>query len=86
MIINLLLNVVVLILGAIFSWLPQVTTLPTIVGYDIDTALTTGVGQLKTFMIAFWPIGIMFQGFLVIMGYYAIKMVLGFFLGSRSPG
>lgn len=85
MIVNLILNVFILILGALFSWLPQVTTLPFIVDYDIDTALNTGVGQLYTFLNAFWPIYIMFQGFLFILGYFAIKMVLKFFLGSRSP-
>jgi hypothetical protein len=85
MIINLLLNVVVLILGAVFSWLPQVQTLPYIVDFDIDTALVQGVGQLKTFLNAFWPIEIMFQGFLFLMGYFAIKMVLKFFLGGRAP-
>ncbi len=85
MLVNLVLNVFVLILGAIFSWLPQVTTLPFIVDFDIDTALVNGVGQLHTFLSAFWPLGIMFQGFLFLLGYYAIKMVLKFFLGSRAP-
>jgi len=85
MIINLILNVVVLILGAIFSWLPQVTVLPNIVGYDIDTALNNGIGQMYVFFNAFWPLEIMFQGFLFLLGYYAIKMVLKFFLGSRAP-
>lgn len=85
MIINLLLNVVVLFIGALFSWLPQVTTLPYIVDYDIDTALVNGVGQLRTFFEAFWVLGIMFQGFIFLLGYYSIKMVLKFFLGSRSP-
>lgn len=86
MITNLLINLVVLILGAIFSWLPQVTKLPTINGYDIDTALVTGVGQLHTFMITFWPLQYMFYGFLFIMGYYALKMAVTFFLGHRAPG
>lgn len=86
MITNLLINLVVLILGAIFSWLPQVTTLPTINGYDIDGALVTGVGQLNVFMTTFWPIKYMFYGFLFLMGYYAIKIVVVFFLGHRAPG
>lgn len=84
MLITLLLNVVILILGAIFSWLPEVLTIPTIVGYDIDTALVNGIGQLNTFLDAMWPIKIMFGGFLVIMGYYFVKMVLKLFLGSRT--
>jgi hypothetical protein len=86
MIVNLFLNVFVLILGALFSWLPTINTLPVIVGYDIDSALVTGVGQMRAFFTAFWPLSIMFSGFLVIMGYYGIKLVLSFFLGSRTPG
>ncbi len=85
MLIGLLLNVIVLILGAIFSWLPQVTVLPHIVDYDIDSALNDGVGQLYFFMNAMWPIKILFQGFLALCAYYAIKMIIKFFLGSRAP-
>jgi hypothetical protein len=86
MITNLLINLVVLILGAIFSWLPQVTVLPKINGYDIDGALVTGIGQLNVFMMTFWPIKYMFYGFIFLMGYYAIKMAVTFFLGHRAPG
>lgn len=83
MIINLLLNVIVLFLGGIFSWLPQVLTLPTIAGFDIDAYMQQGIGFLNTIMVAFWPLYIMFQGFLVLMGYFMVKMILKFFFGSR---
>ena len=86
MIVNMLLNIIVLFLGAIFSWLPQVLVLPTIAGFDIDTALQTGLGQLNFFMDTFWPLYILMQGFLVLVGYYVIKMTLRFFLGHRAPG
>lgn len=81
----LILNVFVLFLGAIFIWLPQVTTLPTIIGFDIDSAFVTAVGQFKTLMVTFWPWYYMFLGMLVLLGYYSIKQVLRFFLGSRAP-
>ncbi len=86
MISNLLINFVLMILGAVFSWLPIVTRLPTIVGFDIDSALVTGVGQLNVFLTTFWPIKYMFLGFLFILGYYAVKMIVVFFLGHRAPG
>ena len=85
MIINLFLNLIVLFLGAVFSWLPQVTTLPSVGGFDIDSALVTGIGQFNAFATTFWPLYIMFQGFLAIMGYYIIKIGIKFFFGSRSP-
>lgn len=86
MIVTLLLNILVLIIGVIFSWLPDVTTLPAILGYDIDGALTTGVGYAHTFFVTFWPLEILFQGFLLLMLYYIIKITIRTFLGSRGPG
>lgn len=85
MLINLLLNFMVMTVGAIFSWLPTVETLPTIGGYDVDAALVTGMGQVMTFFNTFWPLKIMFQGFLFLLGYYAIKIGIRFFFGARSP-
>ncbi len=85
MIINLLINVLVLILGAFFSLFPIVTELPEIVGYDLDGSLLAGMGYINTFLNAFWPIAIMFQGFLVILGYFLLKMVLKAIFGHRAP-
>lgn len=85
MIITFLLNLVVAVLNIIFSWLPTITTLPTVNGYDIDTALLNGMGQLNLVMQTFWPLQTMFNGFLVLMGYYGIKMTLRLFLGHRAP-
>ena len=86
MIPNLLVNLIVLILGAIFSFLPAVTVLPHIVGYDIDSALVSGMGNVNMFFSAFWAVGIMFQGFLAILIYIGIKMGAKAFLGHRVPG
>ncbi len=86
MIANIFLNIVVLIIGAIFSWLPVVTSLPTINGFDIDSALVTGIGQLNTFLNTFWPIKYMIVGALTIFSYYILKMGLKFILGHRAPG
>jgi hypothetical protein len=85
MIINLLINLVVIILAGIFSLLPVVTTLPQIGGFDIDGALVSGVGQMKSFFEAFWPLEYMFEGFLVLMLYYSGKMILRAILGHRAP-
>jgi len=85
MIITLLLNILVLVVAVIFSWLPDVTTLPALLNYDIDGALVTGVGYAKTFFITFWPLGILFQGFTILMLYYVIKIILRFFIGHRAP-
>jgi hypothetical protein len=85
MIINLLIDLVIYILGALLFLLPDVTKFPSIMGFDIDTALVSGIGQLQTFMLAFWPLKIMFGGFLFLMGYYALKIGLRFIIGHRAP-
>jgi hypothetical protein len=86
MIINLFIGLFTLILGAIFSWLPVITTLPTIGGFDIDGALVTGMGQFNTFIATFWPLDYMFKAFLFLMAYYGLKMLIQFFIGHRTPG
>jgi hypothetical protein len=85
MIINFLLSIIVNILTVIFGWLPSIQTLPKIMGFDIDSALVTGMGQLNTVISSVWVLGYLMGGFLVIMGYYGLKMTLRFFLGSRAP-
>ena len=73
------------LLTAVFDWLPKITTLPTILGVDIDAQLTAGMGFFYTYTAAVWPIRDVFVGFLILLSYYAIKMVLRFFLGHRAP-
>jgi hypothetical protein len=85
MIIVFFINVIVVVLSVVFGWLPDVHTLPQIMGYDIDTALVNGMGQINTIMASVWVLKYLVGGFLFIMGYHLIKMVLKFILGSRSP-
>lgn len=67
--------------------LQKVTTLPQILGVDIDGTLSGGVSLAQTFFTVFWPIYYMFIGALFILGYVVLKnMVLRFFLGHRTPG
>lgn len=85
MIIVFLINTLIAILTIIFGWLPDVQRLPSIVGYDIDSAFVTGMGQINTIMSSVWVLQYLIGGFLAIMGYHLIKIVLRFILGSRSP-
>ena len=78
-------QIVATILNAIVSWLPSVTTLPTIGGVDIDTALVQGVGQTYGFANAIWVIHDVLIGAAVIWGYYAIKLVVRLVIGHRAP-
>lgn len=85
MILNLLLNAVIVILGVMFIWLPNVYTLPSIIGYDIDSALVNAIGIFNSFATSFWVLIPVLQGFLFILAYYTIKFGVRLFLGSRSP-
>lgn len=86
MIFTFILNLVVTIFGIIFEGLPKVTTLPTINGFDIDTALINGVGDLNVVFGTFWYLKDVFIGGLIILTYFGIKMLLKTVLGSRAPG
>lgn len=86
MIISAAIGVVIGLLGGVLQWLPDVTTLPAIAGYNIDAALVSGTAAFYTFIGAVWPIGYAVAGFFVLMGYYTTKMILKFFLGHRAPG
>ena len=67
--------------------IPVITTLPTILGVDIDTALVQGVGALYSYANVVWPIKDVFLGLIFgLLPYYAIKLGLKLFLGSRTPG
>ncbi len=86
MIFQTLINMFVILVGAILSWLPVVTKLPSINGFDIDTSLTQGMALFYDVKVNIWPFGLVFAGFIVLMGYYSTKMLLRFFLGHRAPG
>lgn len=86
MIINLIINTLLLVIGAALSWVDDVNKLPTIGGFDIDTAMMTGVAQIHSIWTTFWPIQQMFYGFLALTIYYAAKIVLRTFFGHRAPG
>jgi hypothetical protein len=73
------------VLTAAFSWLPKVETLPQILGVDIDTQLVNGVALFYYVSDVIWPMRDVFLGAMVLLGYYAIKMVLRFFFGHRAP-
>jgi len=74
------------LLTAAFSWLPKITTLPAIGGYDIDAALVSGMSMFYTVAHSLWYLWDIWVAFLVLMSYYTAKMVLKMFLGHRAPG
>lgn len=85
MIFNLLINFVLLVVGIIFSIFPAVLTLPKILGVDIDARLVEGIGMMNSFFSAFWVLGYLVAGAMVIVGYHISKRALTAILGSRAP-
>lgn len=83
MIIEFTLDTIITVLNVILSWLPDATTLPQIVGADLDGSLVTAVSFLRRIMEVYWFLGIIFDGFLFLLVYYITKMVLKLFLASR---
>lgn len=75
-----------MMISVIFSWLPDVTTLPEINGIDIDAALVAGMGFYNTVSVSFWMLADIMAATIFLMIYYGLKnLVLRFFLGHRTP-
>lgn len=85
MLINSILTVIANILTAVLSFLPAVTVLPTIAGYDIDTALVTGVGQTYRFASTVWPIWDVLLGALFLWTFHGIMIFVKLIIGHRAP-
>lgn len=81
MIINLLFSVLNAIGNVIFGWMPVVTTLP----FGVDSAMVTVVGYAKTVMELIPPIQVVFNFFMLYLGFRFGLLVFKVFLGSRAP-
>lgn len=74
------------LITAAFSWIPTVTTLPSIGGIDIDAYFVQGMGFFYSYIDAYWPLKDLWTAVLFFLGYLMFKnIVLRFFFGSRSP-
>ena len=85
MLISNILGVLANIVAVLCSFLPSVTVLPTIAGYDIDTALVTGVGQAYQFASVVWPIWDVLLGALFLWGFHSLMLLVKLLLGHRAP-
>ena len=85
MITTLLINSILLLFTTLFSLLPQVNTLPTVIGFDIDATMVTAISTYNTFAQVVWPLHYLLLGFLTIVGYEVTKIIVRAILGHRSP-
>lgn len=67
------------------SWLPSVSTLPTIGGYDIDGTLVSGVGATYAFANVVWPIYDVLIAASFIWGFHLLMLFLKALIGHRAP-
>jgi len=87
MIFNLLINLVLLVFGSLFVFLPEVSiaSLPYI-GPSISSFLYQAMGIWNAFMVTFPYAQIGWQVFLYVILPFEVLMLVGkFFLGSRMP-
>lgn len=83
MIISYLVLAVLDFLNALFSWLPQVTALPTVFGFNSDTALSTVFGYWNGFIQVVWPLEIVWYWILFYYFFRISLLGLKFILGQR---
>ena len=85
MIIALIINIVLLIFGSLFSFLPVVIKLPTIGIIDLDYYFTTGVGYFKFLTQIFPPFEIIAQCAIIYLTWKLTVLGLRVILGHRTP-
>lgn len=85
MIISLLINLVLLIFGSLFSFLPVVTALPTIGGIDLDYYVRTGVGYFNFLASIFPPLTVVASAAIIYLTWKLVMLGLKLILGHRSP-
>jgi len=81
MILQLLLNFVLAVLNAIFSWLPPVIELP----FGVDSILVTAVRYFHGAMTTVPYLQVVWTCFLWALAFELLMLVLKIILGSRVP-
>lgn len=81
MIITLLINLIVLLVGVLFSWLPQISELP----FGIDSVLVSMVSYYHGATATLPYLGTLFTAFLYVLLFEGVMLILKLFLGSRTP-
>lgn len=72
MLIHVLLLGFISVIGALFRWFPVVTALP----FGADPYLVAGMGYIRFIAVVFPPIGIMLTGFLFVMSWKLVLLVI----------
>lgn len=81
-----ILQFVVAILAALLSWLPNVSSLPTVLGVDVDANMINAMSYFYSATDSFWPVRDLFIGVLFYTTYLGIKLLARLMLGHRAPG
>jgi len=85
MIFSSILTVIVAALNAIFSYFPQVTTLPTFGSVNLDSVFTTGVQYFNYLSTVFPPLTTIKNAAIIYITFKASMMFLKLVLGHRAP-
>lgn len=67
--------------NTLVSWLPTADTLP----WGLDDIWTDAIAYFKGFTELFPPMEIVFQAFMIYLGFRLLLIVVKIFVGSRVP-
>jgi hypothetical protein len=85
MIVALIINIILLIVTTLLSWLPDALTLPTIGNVNIDTSFANGVGYVHYLGEIFPPLTTILTAAIIYLSFKVVMILLKVFLGSRAP-
>lgn len=85
MIFSKIFTVVIAGINWVIAQLPSATTLPTIGGFDTDSALVNAIGLFNTLKASVWVFTDLWYAFLALVTYWGVKILLKVLLGQRTP-
>lgn len=70
------LQTVVFLVSLLFFWLPVVDTLPTIAGFDVDSALVSVFSTLRGIFALIPPLQVVWNALLIYYGFVILLMMI----------
>lgn len=85
MIIQAIFNVIISLFNLLLGWLPNVTALPTILGVNLDTTFSNGMGYFNRLVQIFPPLGSVMIAASTYLAFKLLMILLKLVLGHRVP-
>lgn len=85
MILQAIYSAIIIVFDYVFSFMPDATRLPTFLGVDIDTTISSGFGYVRTIAETYPPLTWIVYATGIYLGWKLLLLIIKAILGSRAP-